>query len=73
MRQLLIIDPQNDFCDIADAALPVAGVHADLQRLAGFVQAMPLNAITVTLDSHASVAVERTTFWVDIASLGVAD
>lgn len=41
-RRLLIIDPQNDFCDIdaRDApsgetpALPVPGAHADMQRLA---------------------------------------
>ncbi|MGQ2922582.1 MAG: cysteine hydrolase [Hydrogenophaga sp.] len=62
---LLIIDPQNDFCDIDGAALPVAGAHADLQRLAHFIEAQQdrLDGITVTLDSHASVAVERTTFW----------
>lgn len=64
---LLIIDPQNDFCDIEGAALPVAGAHADLRRLAGFIELnLPrLSGITVTLDSHASVAVERTTFWLD--------
>jgi nicotinamidase/pyrazinamidase len=63
--QLLVIDPQNDFCDIEGAALPVAGAHADLQRLARLIAANPkrLDGITVTLDSHASVAVERTTFW----------
>ncbi|HEX7638517.1 MAG TPA: cysteine hydrolase, partial [Burkholderiaceae bacterium] len=46
--QLLVIDPQNDFCDLpadwcpADPltgrpvapALPVAGAHADMQRTA---------------------------------------
>ena len=63
MKQLLIIDPQNDFCDIAGAALPVAGASADLGRLVALVANTPLDAITVTLDSHASVAVERTTFW----------
>ncbi len=65
MRQLLIIDPQNDFCDVAGAALPVAGAGADLARLAAFMGGIALDGITVTLDSHASVAVERTTFWVD--------
>ena len=63
MRKLLVIDPQNDFCDIAGAALPVPGASADLQRLAGFIAAQALDGITVTLDSHPSVAVERTTFW----------
>ena len=28
--QLLIVDPQNDFCDIAGAALPVTGANAAL-------------------------------------------
>lgn len=63
MKKLLVIDPQNDFCDIAGAALPVTGASADLQRLATFVAGAPLDDITVTLDSHSSVAVERITFW----------
>jgi nicotinamidase/pyrazinamidase len=64
--QLLIIDPQNDFCDIPGAALPVAGANADMLRLASLIQnnASKIDGITVTLDSHPSVAVERTTFWV---------
>jgi nicotinamidase-related amidase len=71
---LLIIDPQNDFCDIAQAALPVTGANADMLRLAAFVQAQAarLDAITVTLDSHASVAVERTSFWQGAAGAPVA-
>lgn len=62
---LLTIDPQNDFCDIPHAALPVVGANADMLRLAAFVQRNQarLDGITVTLDSHPSVAVERTTFW----------
>ena len=65
MNHLLIIDPQNDFCDIAGAALPVAGANADMQRLSRLIQRHRdnIDGITVTLDSHASVAVERTTFW----------
>lgn len=63
--RLLIIDPQNDFCDIPGAALPVAGADADMKRLAAFIDGHGhrLSGITVTLDSHASVAVERTSFW----------
>ncbi|WP_171019917.1 isochorismatase family protein [Hydrogenophaga sp. 2FB] len=63
--KLLIIDPQNDFCDIEGAALPVAGANEDLKRLANFIESHQdrIGGITVTLDSHASVAVERTTFW----------
>ncbi|CAM4085719.1 Isochorismatase-like domain-containing protein [Bordetella muralis] len=76
---LLIIDPQNDFCDLpADArpqvrgiaaspALPVSGGDRDMKRLADFVTRMGprLRDITVTLDSHPHVAIERTTFWKD--------
>jgi len=63
--KLLIIDPQNDFCDIPGAALPVSGSNADLQRLAAFMshERERISDITVTLDSHASVGIERTTFW----------
>ena len=63
MKKLLIIDPQNDFCDIPGAALPVTGASADMQRLVSFIAASSLDGITVTMDSHPSVAVERTTFW----------
>ncbi|NBW49754.1 MAG: isochorismatase family protein [Betaproteobacteria bacterium] len=62
---LLIIDPQNDFLDIEGAALPVPGANADMHRLADWLtqHAERVRHITVTLDSHASVGVERTTFW----------
>lgn len=74
---LLVIDPQNDFCDLPRERLPVVrgqptspalavpGAFADLQRLAGFLteHAARIGNITVTLDSHPSVAVERTSFW----------
>ncbi|MBQ1761306.1 MAG: isochorismatase family protein [Aquincola sp.] len=73
--QLLVIDPQNDFCDIAGAALPVAGAGADLQRLAAFIAhaAGHLNGITVKLESHPSVAIERTTFWQQADDRAVAE
>ena len=62
---LLIIDPQNDFLDIEGAALPVAGANADMHRLADWLMqhAADVESITVTLDSHTSVGIERTTFW----------
>lgn len=83
---LLIIDPQNDFCDVpADArprvqdvamapALPVSGADQDMRRLADFVVRMGprLRDITVTLDSHPYVAIERTTFWKTRAGQPVA-
>ncbi|HKE94256.1 MAG TPA: isochorismatase family protein [Povalibacter sp.] len=62
---LLIIDPQNDFCDIPGAALPVVGANEDMLRLARFMRAAEprLDDVIVTLDSHPSVAIERTSFW----------
>jgi nicotinamidase/pyrazinamidase len=76
---LLVIDPQNDFCDLPEAwrplnpltgsplapALPVPGAHADMQRVAGLVRAggAGLAAITVTLDSHHRVDIAHPTFW----------
>ena len=65
--RLLVIDPQNDFTDIPGAALPVAGANADMLRLAAFVDHMQssIDDLVVTLDSHSSVGIERTTFWVD--------
>jgi len=83
---LLLIDPQNDFCDLppdwlprspvtGDAirpALPVAGAHADLQRAAQLVQRLgaQLDAITVTLDSHHRIDIAHPGFWVEAASGG---
>ncbi|MBC7919335.1 MAG: cysteine hydrolase [Rhodoferax sp.] len=62
---LLIIDPQNDFLDIPGAALPVTGANADMDRLAHWLgqHLDEVDSITVTLDSHASVGIERTSFW----------
>lgn len=63
--KLFIIDPQNDFCDIEAAALPVPGASADLERLSVLVAQSgdAVTEITVTLDSHPYVAIERVTFW----------
>lgn len=63
--RLFVIDPQNDFMDIDGAALPVSGANNDMDRLAGFVRAAAsqIDDLVVTLDSHASVGIERTTFW----------
>ncbi len=76
---LLIIDPQNDFCDVPAAwcpndplsgapiapALPVDGAHADLQRTAALIRAagVALDHITLTLDSHHRIDIAHPTFW----------
>ncbi|MGK6309806.1 cysteine hydrolase [Variovorax sp. DT-64] len=77
--QLLLIDPQNDFCDLPASwlatdgstgaqlqpALPVAGAHADMLRLAGLIRegAGGIAGITVTLDSHHRFDIAHPTFW----------
>ena len=77
--QLLIIDPQNDFCDLPESwqatnpvtgqrtapALPVTGAHADMQRLASLIRAgqSGLSDIIVTLDSHHRVDIAHPPFW----------
>ena len=77
--ELLIIDAQNDFCDLPERycppdpltglprapALPVTGAHADMQRLAAFIQARltRIDAITVTLDSHHRIDIAHPPFW----------
>ena len=77
--RLLIIDPQNDFCDLPRSwwpispltgeaiapSLPVAGAHADMQRLARWIarQGNSLAQITVTLDSHQAYDIAHPAFW----------
>jgi len=81
---LLIIDPQNDFCDLpsdylptgpvaAAPALPVPGAHADMLRLAAVIErgAAGLTAISITLDSHQRIDVAHPTFWRDGAGRAV--
>ncbi|QCB44651.1 cysteine hydrolase [Hydrogenophaga sp. PAMC20947] len=77
--QLLIIDPQNDFCDVPEPwqgvdplsgqriapALPVQGAHADMLRLAELIQAgqAGLSDMVVTLDSHHLFDVAHPAYW----------
>ena len=64
---LLVIDPQNDFMDISDAALPVPGANEDMARLASFVDrvGMKLQKVHVTMDSHHLVDIAHPAFWRD--------
>lgn len=76
---LLVIDPQNDFCDLpADylpatpgealaPALPVPGAHADMLRVADLIDRgrAGLSGISVTLDSHHRFDVAHASFWMD--------
>ncbi|MBB5193372.1 nicotinamidase-related amidase [Silvimonas terrae] len=65
--QLLLIDPQNDFCDIPGAALPVPGANADLQRVADLLarHGQRFDAIHVTLDSHRPIDIAHPAWWQD--------
>ncbi|WP_088285292.1 cysteine hydrolase [Ideonella sp. A 288] len=76
---LLVIDPQNDFCDLpADwcgtdpatgaahaPALPVPGAHDDMRRLAAFIDRHrgAIDELTVTLDSHHRHDIAHPGFW----------
>ena len=75
---LLVIDPQNDFCDLPQdwlppglaggkvaPALPVPGAHADLLRLADWLDAhaREVDDVTVTLDHHHRIDIAHPGFW----------
>ena len=64
--QLLIIDPQNDFCH-PDGALYVPGAESDMARLAEMIHRLKdkLDDIHVTLDSHHFVDIAHPIFWLD--------
>lgn len=66
--QLLIIDPQNDFC-APDGALAVPGAPEDIARLAAWIgrRIDGLDAITVTLDSHRALDIAHPSWFVDAA------
>lgn len=84
---LLIIDPQNDFCDIPEKdcpmlesgarlspALPVSGADGDMKRLAAFIERTGdrLCGIHVTLDSHNPVDIAHPSWWRDAAGAAPA-
>jgi len=64
--ELLIIDPQIDFCD-PKGALYVPGAERDMERLAKMVRrtANRLDDIHVTLDSHHWIHIAHPIFWKD--------
>jgi len=79
VAHLLIIDPQNDFCDLPEShrplidgihratpSLPVPGAHADMVRVAEIVEqaGAGLSHISITLDSHQHFDIGHPTFWV---------
>lgn len=70
---LLVIDPQNDFCDLPPdsvpaghtPALPVPGAHQDMLRVAQLIAdaGAGLTQISITLDAHHRYDIAHPTFW----------
>lgn len=75
---LLVIDPQNDFCDLPAEylppslhgqttmpALPVPGAHQDMLRLADLILRAGdgISQISITLDSHQRYDIAHPIFW----------
>src|SRR3989337_603023 len=63
---LVIIDPQHDFCD-PSGALYVKGADKDMERLTVLIKrvANKLSNIAVTLDSHHLLDLAHPGFWRD--------
>lgn len=63
---LVIVDPQNDFCDHR-GSLYVDGAFADIKRLAAHIadSGERYSDILVSLDSHDVVAIFHPMFWQD--------
>lgn len=64
--EMLIIDPQNDFCD-PKGSLFVTGADGDSVRLGEFIKKniMTINDIHVTLDTHRELDVAHPMFWIN--------
>lgn len=62
--QLVVVDPQVDFCD-PKGALPVPGGDKDMGRLAGLVDRLAgkIDDIHVTMDSHRLVDISHPVWW----------
>jgi nicotinamidase-related amidase len=65
-NMLLLVDPQNDFCDPA-GALFVPGAAADSRRTAAMIGRVScaLDELVVTLDCHHVLDVAHPLMWVD--------
>jgi nicotinamidase/pyrazinamidase len=64
---LLVIDPQNDFCDPQKGSLYVNGAEKDMERVANLVKSYGQNIkkIHVTLDCHHLIDVAHPLMWRD--------
>jgi nicotinamidase-related amidase len=68
MRELLIIDPQVDFCS-PDGSLYVEGADQDMVRLAAMVESerFECERITVTMDQHCKHHIAHGVYWANEA------
>jgi nicotinamidase/pyrazinamidase len=64
--ELLVIDPQNDFCD-QNGSLFVPGADEDMKRLSKLVKRLckKIDDIHVTLDTHHFVDIAHPVFWIN--------
>jgi nicotinamidase-related amidase len=62
--ELLIIDPQNSFCD-PQGSLYVDGAKEDMRRVSAMIKRLgsKIDAINVTLDSHRIIDVAHPAYW----------
>lgn len=69
VNTLLIIDPQNDFCDLK-GALCVPGAVEDCARLAKMLKRIDreVNSVHVTMDTHHSFHIAHPIFWLNKAN-----
>ena len=65
--QLLVIDPQNDFCN-TQGSLYVKGADQDMERLAKMIHnnKKKIDDIRVTLDSHRLLHIAHPIWWSDV-------
>lgn len=65
---LVIIDPQNDFCN-SKGTLFVPGAEEDCGRLAEFINhnSSKISSIHITLDSHPTYHIAHPEFWMDLS------
>jgi len=65
--ELVLVDPQVDFCDLPGSNLPVVGAGADCERMAKLIYKLGKNIamIHTTLDSHQPVHIAHPIMWVD--------
>lgn len=65
-NMLLIVDPQEDFCD-PGGALYVKGADKDMGRLCDWVarRGQDIDSIAVTLDCHAHFDIGHPAYWLD--------